>query len=60
MMNKFLLTLLLSLVCVTAAVAQNTKANAKKLFAAGRYEDAKPVLRNLLKKTKVKVTECMM
>ena len=50
-MNKFLLTLLLSLVCVTAAVAQNTKANAKKLFAAGRYEDAKPVLRNLLKKT---------
>ena len=49
-MNKFLLTFLLSLMCFAVSVAQNTKANAKKLFLEGRYEEAKPILKNLLKK----------
>lgn len=51
MKNFSLILLILSLFSIYEASAQNTKANAKKLFAEGKYEEAKPVLLNLLKRT---------
>lgn len=48
-MNRYLAVFLLSVLFVGNVSAQNTKANAKKLFAEGRYEEAKPVLAVLLK-----------
>lgn len=49
-MNKFLTTILLTLLFAVGAAAQNTKANAKKLFGEERYDEAKPILHQLLKK----------
>ncbi len=43
--------LLAALLMPLASVAQNTRANAKKLFEEGRYSEAKPILEKLLKQS---------
>ena len=41
----------LTFVCVAETSAQNTKANGRKLFNEGRYEEAKPIFKKLLSKS---------
>lgn len=48
-MNKIITALILSFLCVLCVCAQNTKANGRKLFNEGRYDEAKPVFKRLLK-----------
>lgn len=51
-MKKYIFIVLINLFCVTGALhAQNTKANAKKLFNEGNYAKAKPILEVLLKRS---------
>lgn len=52
MLNKYIFTFLLFIsVCVAGGYSQNTKANGRALFNEGRYEEAKPIFKNLLKRT---------
>lgn len=39
------------MLCVGVLPAQNTKTNARKLFSEGKFEEAKPVLLNLLQRS---------
>lgn len=48
-MKRFFIILFVALVSVGALQAQNTKANARKLFQEGKFEEAKPILKKLLK-----------
>lgn len=47
-MKKILIILFISFMTLGAS-AQNTKANARKLFQEGKYNEAKPILEKLLK-----------
>ncbi len=50
-MNRYILFVLFCLLCTGGMFAQNTKANAKKLFSDGNYAEAKPILEVLLKRS---------
>ena len=50
-MNRYILFVLLAMLSFGGLYAQNTKANAKKLFSEGKYVEAKPILEKLLKRT---------
>lgn len=48
-MKRFLIILFAALMSAAVVQAQNTKANARKLFQEGKFEEAKPILKKLLK-----------
>ena len=48
-MKRILSTLIFALLCIATLQAQNTKANARKLFNEGKFQEAKPIVKNLLK-----------
>lgn len=48
-MKKVFIILFVTLMSATIMQAQNTKANARKLFQEGKFEEAKPILKKLLK-----------
>lgn len=48
-MKRFFIILFVALVSVGTLRAQNTKTNARKLFQEGKFEEAKPILKKLLK-----------
>lgn len=50
-MKRYILSILFCSLLVGGLVAQNNRANAKKLFEAGRYVEAKKVLQVLLKRS---------
>lgn len=50
-MRTVVILIILAFSCATGAVSQNTKANGRKLFNEGRYDEAKPVFQALLKRT---------
>ncbi|MBR6648333.1 MAG: tetratricopeptide repeat protein, partial [Bacteroidaceae bacterium] len=50
-MKRFLALFIFSILCIFGLSAQNTKANGRKLFNEGRYEEAKPIFKILLKKS---------
>jgi hypothetical protein len=50
-MKHFLALLIFTIVCNIGVTAQNTKANGRKLFNEGRYSEAKPIFKSLLKKS---------
>ena len=50
-MRYLLMLFTLMSVCVSGVFAQNTKANGRKLFNEGRYEEAKPIFKILLSKS---------
>ena len=50
-MKRILAIVMLVVVCVAGVSAQNTKANGRKLFNEGRFQEAKPIFKVLLGKS---------